>query len=154
MSNTNTQFKKGHKTWNKGLKGTHFSPETEFKKGEHSSIKTEFKKGSTVGHRFSKGHIPFYKGEHCLALAGDKNYLWKGDKANYFAKHNWVKRWKGNPSECEICGLKGEKVGRRWNLEWANVDHKYLRDLNDFISLCISCHKKYDYMVRNIPVNN
>lgn len=25
------EFKKGHKTWNKGLKGTHFSPDTEFK---------------------------------------------------------------------------------------------------------------------------
>ena len=30
----NTSFKKGHKTWNKGLKGTHFSPKTEFKKGQ------------------------------------------------------------------------------------------------------------------------
>jgi hypothetical protein len=29
-----TSFKKGHKTWNKGLKGIHFSPETEFKKGQ------------------------------------------------------------------------------------------------------------------------
>ena len=26
-------FSKGHKTWNKGIKGRHFSPETEFKKG-------------------------------------------------------------------------------------------------------------------------
>ena len=29
-----TQFKKGHDTWNKGMRGVHFSPETEFKKGE------------------------------------------------------------------------------------------------------------------------
>lgn len=28
-----TSFKKGHIPWNKGIKGTHFSPETEFKKG-------------------------------------------------------------------------------------------------------------------------
>jgi hypothetical protein len=27
-------FKKGHVTWNKGLKGIHLSPETEFKKGQ------------------------------------------------------------------------------------------------------------------------
>jgi hypothetical protein len=30
------KFKKGHKTWNKGLKGIHLSPDTEFKVGEHS----------------------------------------------------------------------------------------------------------------------
>ena len=30
----NRQFKKGSEPWNKGLKGTHFSPETEFKKGD------------------------------------------------------------------------------------------------------------------------
>ncbi len=29
-----TSFKKGHKTWNKGKKGIHYSPETEFKKGQ------------------------------------------------------------------------------------------------------------------------
>ena len=27
------RFKKGHATWNKGIKGLHFSPETEFKRG-------------------------------------------------------------------------------------------------------------------------
>lgn len=29
-------FKKGHKPWNKGVKGIHLSPSTEFKKGERS----------------------------------------------------------------------------------------------------------------------
>ena len=29
-----TSFEKGHKSWNKGIKGTHFSTETEFKKGQ------------------------------------------------------------------------------------------------------------------------
>ena len=32
-----TSFKKGLIPWNKGLKGTHFSPETEFKKGRTSN---------------------------------------------------------------------------------------------------------------------
>ena len=35
----------GKPAWNKGLKGTHFSPKTEFKKGVHYSPKTELKKG-------------------------------------------------------------------------------------------------------------
>jgi len=29
-------FRKGQSPWNKGIKGTHFSPETEFKKGQKS----------------------------------------------------------------------------------------------------------------------
>lgn len=34
LKNNDTQFKKGHISWNKGLKGIHLSPETEFKKGQ------------------------------------------------------------------------------------------------------------------------
>ncbi len=34
-----TSFKKGYTPWNKGLKGLHFSPATEFKKG-HISVST------------------------------------------------------------------------------------------------------------------
>jgi len=37
-SNTG-QFKSGHKTWNKGKKGLHLSPESEFKKGHISNRK-------------------------------------------------------------------------------------------------------------------
>ena len=28
--------------------------------------------------------------------------------------------------------------------QWANIDRKYRRDLNDFVPLCFSCHTKYD----------
>jgi hypothetical protein len=34
LKNNDTRFKKGHIAWNKGLKGIHLSPETEFKKGQ------------------------------------------------------------------------------------------------------------------------
>lgn len=34
-------FKRGHTAWNKGIKGLHFSPETEFKKGRISTNKTK-----------------------------------------------------------------------------------------------------------------
>jgi len=36
-----TRFQKGHKNWNKGLKGTHFSKETELKSG-HKPQNTKF----------------------------------------------------------------------------------------------------------------
>lgn len=34
-SQSGTQFKIGNEPWNKGVKGIHLNPETEFKKGEH-----------------------------------------------------------------------------------------------------------------------
>ena len=38
-------FKKGQVPWNRGLKGIHMSPETEFKKGEHVGFKHPCWKG-------------------------------------------------------------------------------------------------------------
>ena len=38
-------FKKGHVPWNKGKKGIHLSPETEFKKGERAGDKNNSWKG-------------------------------------------------------------------------------------------------------------
>lgn len=110
---------------NKNKKGKRCSPDTEFKKGQkainpilkgqHLSPKTEFK----------KGQIP---------------HNWKGDKVGYFSLHNWVKRHKGKPKTCKFCGITSKDK----RLTWSNIDHKYKRDLNEFIALCYSCHKKYD----------
>jgi endogenous inhibitor of DNA gyrase (YacG/DUF329 family) len=66
---------------------------------------------------------------------------WKGDKASTTAMHIWVYRHKGKPEICEHCGATC--VERRLN--WANKDHKYRRNLDDYIALCYSCHRKYDY---------
>lgn len=70
---------------------------------------------------------------------GKKNGFWKGDDAGYVALHDWVRRWKGKPKKCEHCGSTTRKM-----YHWANIDHKYRRVLEDYISMCVSCHKKYD----------
>lgn len=57
----------------------------------------------------------------------------------YVAIHQWVVREKGRPSKCEHCGT--EKAKR---FDWANTDHKYKRDLDDYIRLCVKCHRSYD----------
>lgn len=51
-------------TWNKGLKGIHLSPKTEFKKG-HIAPKTAFKKGQPSA----------FKGKHHTAESNEKNRL-------------------------------------------------------------------------------
>lgn len=103
---------------------------SETKKGRHYSQDTEFK----------KGHIPWSKNKICPNLANENNSQWKGDKAGYVAIHIWVKHHKGQPQVCEHCGVTAEEK----RLQWANVDHKYCRNLNDYIQLCSSCHKLYD----------
>ena len=70
---------------------------------------------------------------------GSQHVNWKGDKVSYPALHTWITKYKGSPQRCEICGTNEP---RRY--EWANKDHKYQRNLDDFIRLCAKCHRKYD----------
>ena len=65
---------------------------------------------------------------------------WKGEEVGYQCLHKWVRRQKGNAKKCEHCGSTTEE--KRY--EWANKDHKYRRNLDDFMELCVDCHGKYD----------
>ena len=79
-----------------------------------------------------------FKIGHQLGI-GDKNGLWRGNEVSYAGLHIWVKKWKGKPKNCGVCGSEGKS-----KYQWANIDHKYRRVLEDYISMCPSCHKKYD----------
>lgn len=66
---------------------------------------------------------------------------WKGDKVSYSGLHHWIKKELGSPNYCEICKTTDEnKV-----YDWANKDHKYRRAKEEFMRLCRSCHRGYDY---------
>ncbi|MBM3212504.1 hypothetical protein FJZ33_09800 [Candidatus Poribacteria bacterium] len=119
----------GQKPWNKGIP---MRKETRIKmskilKGKHNSLNTEFKKGD-------KG---IWLGKKRLNISGEHNYRWKGEKVGYCALHSWIRKEKGKPIKCEIC--KSNK-----NLDWANKDHKYKRNLIDWLQLCHKCHYSYD----------
>jgi hypothetical protein len=66
---------------------------------------------------------------------------WKGDKASYHPKHTWMKTHFGFPTKCEHCGKDG-LTGRQ--IHWANIDHKYLRQRDNWLRLCVKCHGIYD----------
>lgn len=87
---------------------------------------------------------PKNKGKKMPEITGENNYLWKGEAVGIKNLHHWVKRHKGKPSLCEHCGTTIAKA-----YDWANIDHKYRRRLEDFIRLCRSCHRKYDYAFNN-----
>ena len=72
---------------------------------------------------------------------GKDTFAWKGKDAGYWGVHAWIKRHKGSPKECETC----KRVGLNpKSYHWANKDHKYSRDVNDYMCLCARCHYKYD----------
>jgi len=111
--------------WNKGIKtGIHHNKQ--FKKG-NKPWNFGFK-GFNLGHKAT--YVAF----------DDKNPAWMGDEVGYGALHDWVRRRLGTPTECSFCG----KIGTKHQIHWANVDHKYKRDINDWIRLCAKCHKQYD----------
>ncbi len=151
----------------KHMKGKHRSEETKKKMsvaqmGHVVSPKTKKKMSEMhkrigvpwlIGHKFSqkaleKMRIAKIGTKHSLVarrkmslwwtgLPEEKNNSWKGDKVGYFGLHMWVRKWLGKPEICIGCG--SDKF-----LQWANKTGEYKRDLDDWISLCCSCHKKYD----------
>ncbi len=118
----NYMFKKGYIPWNKGLD---WQPKSAFKKG-HKTWNKDKKK------------LPQFSGEN--------NPGWKGEQASYFTKHNWLKRWFGNPPKCENCGKIGQKnKGGKWGIHWALIKGKeYERKRENFRGLCHKCHAIYD----------
>lgn len=114
--------KTGQTPWNKGKTGV-YTVESRQKMGAknkwiHRSVPTEFKKGENTG---------------------TKHRLWKGQHAQYTSIHSWVSRWKGRPKYCEMC-----KRTDKLRYDWANIDGKYSRNLDDYKRFCRSCHVKYD----------
>jgi hypothetical protein len=69
----------------------------------------------------------------------EKNSSWKGLLASVGAIHKWVAVRKGKPAKCEVCGTDKKRT-----YHWANIDHSYQRNLEDYIRMCVSCHRKYD----------
>ena len=123
----------GKKVWNKGIKIDknkfpnigHNKPHTEETKKLISKKmkliakvnKTSFKKDDTFG---------------------EKNVNWKGDNVSYRCLHRWVERRLGKAVVCSKCNKT------KCRIHWANIDHKYKRNLTDWVQLCPKCHKEYD----------
>lgn len=76
---------------------------------------------------------------------GEKHGNWKGDNVKHAALHSWVYRWKEKATHCLHCKATSEEK----RLTWANIDHKYRRNLDDFIPLCYKCHQAYDVKYNN-----
>jgi len=121
--------------WNKGKKGTGFGmyPEN-IHKGDPWN---KGKKGLQVA---------WNKGIKVSQTTGDKNGIWKGNEVGYVALHGWIRRQLGSANICSFNPDHKSKV-----FEYANISGAYLRDIDDFVSLCVKCHKEYDWIRAGKP---
>jgi len=65
------------------------------------------------------------------------------EKVSYSGCHYRVYSAKGKANYCASCGLNSPS-GKYY---WANLTGNY-HDLNDYMSMCMSCHIKYDFQRR------
>ena len=148
-----TEFKKGAIPWNKGTKGIMIAwnkgtkqlqstGEKHWNYGKHRPTEVKEKISKKLTGR--KGAPCWCAGKKRLDFSNEKHPLWKGDDVGYQAIHGWVRRYKGYAKKCECCGKIGKKINNKWSVEWANIDHKYKRNLEDYIALCHKCHSQYD----------
>lgn len=89
----------------------------------------------------------FNKGRKNLKITGEKSIYWKGEAVSYSGLHHWIKRQLGRPEKCVSCG---KYEGR---MEWANIHHEQSRKLEDYVSLCVSCHRLFDSPKREFVLN-
>lgn len=78
------------------------------------------------------------------ARVGAEHPNWRGDNAAYTSLHQWVTRWMPFTGVCQYCG-------ETKRTEHANIDHRYRRDLADWLELCRSCHRLMDNARREEP---
>ena len=160
MRNKKGQFIKGVRVWNKGKK---LGPQPKwliqkrflarmaksgFKHSEETKRKmSEINKNRPESFRKKMRLIALkrvFEGKHNFSISGNKHHSWKGNKVKYGALHDWVYYHKGEPIKCRHCKITSKEK----RICWANKSHKYKRILTDWISLCYSCHSKYDRQYR------
>ena len=104
-----------------------------------------------INGKFAKGHIGYWKGktgEHPQPQSakdkirksqlGEGNSHWVGDRVKYQGVHKWIRSNYGTPQHCKKCGTTKKRM-----YHWANISGEYMRDIKDFIRVCVPCHKKF-----------
>ena len=90
------------------------------------------------GRGFGWHHSKATKEKLRVAKLGLKNPQWT-DTPTYGAVHNWLRKNFSKPNKCIFCG------SNRF-VEFAlkkGYKHDHIRE--NYLDLCSSCHKKYDY---------
>jgi len=132
------KFRKNISPWNKGKE---WSEEIKKKVSESRKGIPAWNKGLK---RYWDSPTEFVKGDN----SSENHWFWKGENASYRSVHHWVDRHLGKPQKCNQCG-KTSGI-----FHWANKNHKYKRNLEDYIRLCVSCHKRRDIALKKNELNS
>ncbi len=148
-------FKKGHNTWNKGLVGYMAGEKNANWGGGKSDFICDNCGKSFKEYLINRSHLLKFCSYRCMGEYQSKTRIdensanWKGDDVGYTGIHAWVRKHRGAPTKCEYCGKDGLAEHK---IHWANTDHKWKRNLDDYIRLCRKCH--FDYDLKNNLIEN
>lgn len=108
---------------------------------EYKSFQENFKKNigkKLRGKKHTKETIEKIRKKRKGKCLGKDNPNWKGDNVGYHCLHTYIRRHKPKPEACEKCGKIQDY------LELANISGEYKRKIDDYIYLCVKCHKEMD----------
>ena len=75
---------------------------------------------------------------------------WKfTDSPGYGTLHHWIAKQYGRANECEMKNCSGKSKTYDWALR---NGFKYEWNIKNYIKLCRSCHKKYDFIKTRLNV--
>jgi len=123
---------------NKNMLGKHLSEKTKRKI-------SEYQKKNPTKYWLGKNRPKETKIKMSIAHKGlgkgEKNGMWKGEKAGCSSKHCWINDNYGRPPACEHCQI-GNLTGHK--IHWANISGEYKRERTDWLRLCVKCHCLFD----------
>ena len=80
----------------------------------------------------------------CKHCSHKKNrcIFWRGNGVGYHGIHKWLYAYFGRANHCDNPKCEGKSS----TYQWAKLKEKtYQRNRENFIQLCTSCHRKYDF---------
>lgn len=117
------RFKKGEPSWNIGKKGWIKGTNAGFQKGDKNPVRNP-----KILKRIKK----------TLSKRCKRRTIYDAHTTSII--HRRVEKVLGRPKICENCGTTKKK-----KYDWSNISGLYKDDVNDYIRLCISCHRLYDF---------
>jgi len=156
----------GKQPWNKGLKGIHLSPKSEWKKGDKRLIGNKINVGrkpwnyKKVWDDETRKKISNTLTGRPTGRTGEKCNFWQGGKSSEYTKlknslewKNWRRKvFERDNYTCQECGARNFKGNGK--SVWIHPHHKKSRHeypylqfkLSNGITLCRDCHRKtYNY---------
>ena len=74
----------------------------------------------------------------------EKSPTWKGEDISYTGIHMRLRRYLGPAKKCVFCGVMKNKTK---NVDWAHNGGESFKELENYIQMCKSCHKRYDLIL-------